>query len=81
MRNLRSILLAGVAILVVVTGTQAADQVLTCKLDDEMKIGIATNIGGEPATCKGLEAKDGKDVLKYAVGDQELVLEVEVVAK
>ncbi len=29
MRNLRSILLAGVAILVVVTGTQAADQVLT----------------------------------------------------
>jgi len=59
----------------------AADQVLSCKLGDKMKVGITATIGGDPAACKGLEQKGGKDVLKYAAGDQELILEVEIVGK
>jgi hypothetical protein len=58
-----------------------ADQSLSFKLDDKMRIGVTAKIGGEAATCKEVERKDGKDVMKYAVGDQELVVEVEVVGK
>jgi hypothetical protein len=58
-----------------------ADQTLTFKTDDKMKLGMTAKVGGDAATCKGVERKDGKDVMKYAVGDQDLVVEVEVVAK
>ncbi len=59
----------------------AADQALACTLGDKMRVGITASVGGEPAACKGLEQKDGADLLKYAAGDQELVLEVEIVRK
>jgi hypothetical protein len=57
------------------------DQVLTCKLDKKMKISITTRIGaGGFATCKGVQQKDGRDILTYSAGDKmEFVLEVEVV--
>ncbi len=58
-----------------------AGQALACTLGDKMKVGVTASVGGEPAACKGLERKDGADLLKYAVGDQELVLEVEIVRK
>jgi hypothetical protein len=56
----------------------ATERVLTFKTNKEMKIGVTAKIGDEAATCKGLERKDGKDVLKYAAGKQEVVVEVEV---
>jgi hypothetical protein len=59
----------------------AVDQVLSCKLDEKMKVGVTTSIGGAPGTCGGLEQKDGKATMKYGTGDQEMVLEVEIVGK
>ncbi len=57
------------------------DQVLTYKLDDKMKIGIKTSIGGEAATCKGLEKKDDATRMTFTSGDAQLVLQVEIVMK
>lgn len=59
----------------------AVDQKLSCTLGDRMKVGITATVDGKPAVCKGLERKDGTDLLKYAVGDQELVFDVEIVRK
>jgi hypothetical protein len=58
-----------------------ADQVLTCKLDDKMKIGIKTSIGDDAATCKGLEKKDDGAVMTFTCGDAKLVIQVEIVGK
>ncbi len=58
-----------------------ANQVLTYKLGEKMKVGIRTSIGGAEGVCGGLEQKDGKTLLKYAADGQELVLEVEIVPK
>ena len=60
----------------------SAGKTITHKLDREMKVAITTSVGSEQGRCKGIDRKDGYDVLKYSfdkLGD--MVLEVEVIGK
>jgi hypothetical protein len=60
----------------------STNETVTHKLDKEMRVAITTSVNGERGRCKGIDRKDGYDVLTYSfdkLGD--LVIEVDVVGK